>query len=98
MGLRVRACGEHPRAIASAGANVLRLRTICLLFAGAMAGIAGGYLSLADVPYFTPGMTVGRGFIALAIVIFGKWHPREGVWCCAALRTWYSTRPRGSKR
>ena len=83
QGLRVRACGEHPRAIAAAGANVLRLRTICLLFAGAMAGIAGGYLSLADVPYFTPGMTVGRGFIALAIVIFGKWHPVKA--CGAAL-------------
>ncbi len=82
-GLRVRACGEHPRAIAAAGVNVLRLRTICLLFAGAMAGIAGGYLSLADVPYFTPGMTVGRGFIALAIVIFGKWHPIKA--CGAAL-------------
>lgn len=83
QGLRVRACGEHPRAIAAAGANVLRLRTVCLLFAGAMAGMAGGYLSLADVPYFTPGMTVGRGFIALAIVIFGKWHPVKA--CGAAL-------------
>ncbi|MYC75915.1 ABC transporter permease [Candidatus Poribacteria bacterium] len=83
QGLRVRACGEHPRAIAAAGANVLRLRTVCLLFAGALAGMAGGYLSLADVPYFTPGMTVGRGFIALAIVIFGKWHPVKA--CGAAL-------------
>ena len=82
-GLRIRACGEHPRAIAAAGANVFRLRTLCLLFAGALAGIAGGYLSLADVPYFTPGMTVGRGFIALAIVIFGKWHPVKA--CGAAL-------------
>ena len=82
-GLRIRACGEHPRAIAAAGTNVLRLRTMCLLFAGTMAGIAGGYLSLADVPYFTPGMTVGRGFIALAIVIFGKWHPVKA--CGAAL-------------
>ena len=82
-GLRIRACGEHPKAIAAAGANVLWLRTLCLLFAGAMAGIAGGYLSLADVPYFTPGMTVGRGFIALAIVIFGKWHPVKA--CGAAL-------------
>lgn len=83
IGLRVRACGEHPKAIAAAGANVLVLRTLCLLFAGAMAGMAGGYLSLADVPYFTPGMTVGRGFIALAIVIFGKWHPVKA--CGAAL-------------
>ena len=83
LGLRIRACGEHPKAIATVGSNVLRLRTLCLLFAGTMAGMAGGYLSLADVPYFTPGMTVGRGFIALAIVIFGKWHPVKA--CGAAL-------------
>ncbi len=75
LGLRVRACGEHPKAISTVGSSVSLLRTISLLFAGAMAGIGGGYLSLADVPYFTPGMTTGRGFIALAIVIFGKWHP-----------------------
>ena len=83
LGLRVRACGEHPKAIVTVGSSVLRLRTMCLLFAGAMAGIAGGYLSLADVRHFTPGMTVGRGFIALAIVIFGKWHPVKA--CGAAL-------------
>ncbi len=74
-GLRVRACGEHPKAIATVGSNVTILRSMCMFFAGIMAGIGGGYLSLADVPYFTPGMTAGRGFTALAIVIFGKWHP-----------------------
>ncbi len=83
QGLRVRACGEHPKAISTVGSNVSLLRTMCLLFAGTMAGIGGGYLSLADVPYFTPGMTSGRGFIALAIVIFGKWHPVKA--CGAAL-------------
>ena len=82
-GLRVRACGEHPKAISTIGSNVSLLRTVCLLFAGTMAGIGGGYLSLADVPYFFPGMTAGRGFIALAIVIFGKWHPVKA--CGAAL-------------
>ena len=83
VGLRIRACGEHPKAISAIGANVFSLRTACLLFAGTMAGIGGGYLSLADVPYFNPGMTGGRGFIALAIVIFGKWHPVKA--CGAAL-------------
>ena len=92
QGLRVRACGEHPRAIASAGANVLHLRTMCLLFAGAMAGIAGGYLSLADVPYFTPGMTVGRGFIALAIVHLWEMASHQSVWCSTAFRTRFCTR------
>ncbi len=83
LGLRIRACGEHPKAISTVGSNVSLLRTMCLLFAGTMAGIGGGYLSLADVPYFTPKMTTGRGFIALAIVIFGKWHPMKA--CGAAL-------------
>lgn len=83
VGLRIRACGEHPKAISAIGGNVFSLRTVCLLFAGTMAGIGGGYLSLADVPYFNPGMTGGRGFIALAIVIFGKWHPVKA--CGAAL-------------
>ncbi len=82
-GLKVRACGEHPKAISTVGSNVLLIRTTCLLFAGTMAGIGGGYLSLADVPYFLPGMTSGRGFVALAIVIFGKWHPVKA--CGAAL-------------
>ncbi len=82
-GLKVRACGEHPKAIATVGSNVSVIRTVCLLFAGGMAGIGGGYLSLADVPYFLPNMTSGRGFVALAIVIFGKWHPMKA--CAAAL-------------
>ncbi len=82
-GLKVRACGEHPKAISTVGSDVLLIRTACLLFAGTMAGIGGGYLSLADVPYFLPGMTSGRGFVALAIVIFGKWHPVKA--CAAAL-------------
>ena len=82
-GLKVRACGEHPKAISTVGSNVSLIRTTCLLFAGTMAGIGGGYLSLADVPYFLPGMTSGRGFVALAIVIFGKWHPVKA--CGAAL-------------
>jgi len=77
QGLRIRACGEHPKAIATVGSNVSLLRTLCILFAGTMAGLGGGYLSLADVPYFIPEMTAGRGFIALAIVIFGKWHPTK---------------------
>ena len=75
LGLRVRACGEHPKAISTVGANVSRIRTMCLLFAGTMAGLGGGYLTLGDVPFFLPEMTSGRGFVALAIVIFGKWHP-----------------------
>ena len=81
-GLRVRACGEHPRAIAAAGANVLRLRTVCLLFAGAMAGIAVGIFHLLMSVFYTRHDSRTR-VIALAIVIFGKWHPVKA--CGAAL-------------
>ena len=82
-GLAIQACGEHPKAADTAGIRVHRLQAACVLFGGFMAGLAGGYLSLADVPYFSTEMTAGRGFIALSIVIFGKWHPVKA--CGAAL-------------
>lgn len=82
-GLSIQACGEHPRAADAAGVSVPGLQAKCVIFGGFMAGIAGGYLSLVDVPYFSPEMTAGRGFIALAIVVFGKWHPVKA--CGAAL-------------
>lgn len=82
-GLAIQACGEHPKSADTVGVNVLKLQAKCVLFGGLMAGIAGSYLSLADVPYFSTEMTAGRGFIALAIVIFGKWHPTKA--CGAAL-------------
>ena len=74
-GLSIQSCGEHPKAADTLGIKVSELQAKCLLFGGAMAGMAGAYLSLADVPYFNPDMTAGRGFIGLAIVIFGGWHP-----------------------
>ena len=74
-GLSIQSCGEHPKAADTLGIKVSELQTKCLLFGGAMAGMAGAYLSLAHVPYFNPDMTAGRGFIGLAIVIFGGWHP-----------------------
>ncbi len=74
-GLSIQACGEHPKAADTIGIKVSELQSRCLLFGGAMAGMAGAYLSLAHVPYFNPDMTAGRGFIGLAIVIFGGWNP-----------------------
>ena len=82
-GLAIQACGEHPKAADTVGVSVLRLQARCVLFGGFMAGLAGGYLSLVDVPFFSTEMTAGRGFIALSIVIFGKWHPVKA--CGAAL-------------
>ncbi len=72
-GLAVRACGEQPIAAEASGANVLRLRTLCVVFGGVMAGLAGASLSVGTAGTFIENMTAGRGFIALAIVTSGRW-------------------------
>lgn len=77
-GLELRACGEQPVAADAAGVNVLRMRTLALLFGGAMAGMAGAFLSVGQNNTFIPQMSGGRGFIALAIVTSGRWSP----WGC----------------
>ncbi len=74
-GLRVRACGENPRAAASAGIDPLRTRFWAVVAGGAIAALGGVYLSLAELDLYSDGMTSGRGYIALAAVIFGRWSP-----------------------
>ncbi|MDA1191801.1 MAG: ABC transporter permease [Candidatus Poribacteria bacterium] len=74
LGLLVRATGEHPRAVDTVGVSVVRLRVVCILIGGAFGGLAGGYLLLTNVPTFIEHMSSGRGFIAIAIVIFGRWN------------------------
>lgn len=74
-GLRVRACGENPRAAASAGIDPLRTRFWAVVAGGAIAALGGVYLSLAELDLYSDGMTAGRGYIALAAVIFGRWTP-----------------------
>lgn len=74
-GLRTRAVGEHPRAADTLGINVLGLRYRNVIVGGIFAGLAGAYLTLEGTGSFQNGMTVGRGFIALACVIFGRWTP-----------------------
>ena len=81
FGLRVRAVGEHPQAAASVGVPVNRVRYAAVIASGALAALGGVYLAL-DQHQLTDSMTAGRGFIALAAVIFGRWDPlRAGVAC-----------------
>jgi simple sugar transport system permease protein len=75
LGLRLRAAGEAPHAAESVGVNVVTLRWGAVLAGAVLAGTAGGYLSLAYSNTFVEGMSAGRGFIALAIVVFGRWRP-----------------------
>ncbi|MGD8473415.1 MAG: ABC transporter permease [Anaerolineae bacterium] len=74
-GLRMRACGEHPRAADTVGVNVNRMRYISVILGGLIAGIGGAYFSLGVVGTFEDGMTRGQGFVALAAMIFGNWNP-----------------------
>jgi ABC-type uncharacterized transport system permease subunit len=74
-GLRLRACGENPRAVRSAGVDPARVRVLATVLAGALAGAGGVFLSLGELDLYSDGMTAGRGFIALAAVIFGRWTP-----------------------
>lgn len=74
-GLRLRAAGEDPRAATAAGVPVVKFQYIATITCGALAGMAGTYASLGSVQYFTENMTAGNGFIALAVVIVGRWNP-----------------------
>jgi general nucleoside transport system permease protein len=74
-GLILRACGDNHASAHALGYPVLRIRLFAVMFGGACAGLAGAYLPLAYTPFFIPGMTAGRGWIALALVVFASWRP-----------------------
>ena len=82
FGLRLRAVGENPEAADAAGVRVERMRFAAVLLSGTLAAIGGAYLSIGQSSLFTRNMTAGRGFIALAAVIFGKWRPVQTMLAC----------------
>ena len=79
LGLRIRACGERPQAVLAAGVDVWKLRLGAVTVAGALAGLGGAGLALVGLGTFSEGMSAGRGFLALAAVILGRWHPLGAV-------------------
>ncbi|HEV2914593.1 MAG TPA: ABC transporter permease [Pyrinomonadaceae bacterium] len=82
FGLRLRAVGENPEAADAAGVSVRGIRYTAVLLSGALAAIGGAYLSIGQSSLFTRNMTSGRGFIALAALIFGKWRPVQTMLAC----------------
>jgi simple sugar transport system permease protein len=82
FGLRVRAAGENPAMVDAAGVSVQALRYAALALNGVLCALAGCYLVLAQNPSFIPHMTAGRGYMALAAMIFGKWHPLGAFLAC----------------
>ena len=97
--MRMRAIGEHPKACDTLGINVFRIRYICVVISGFLAGLGGAYITLATVNQFRPYLIVGQGFIAIAAVIFGKFTPQGAMKArllfglCNGLKTLASTNP-----
>ncbi len=82
FGLRLRATGENPAAVDTAGISVRRMRYAGVVICGVLCGFAGTYLSVSQAASFLPGMTAGKGFIALAALVFAKWRPGPALLTC----------------
>ncbi len=86
-GLKLRGVGEYPLAASTAGINVFRMRYLAVTLSGAMAGLGGAFLSIGELSSYVEGLVSGRGFIALAAVIFGGWHPLRASLACLLFGT-----------
>lgn len=84
VGLRIRACGENPVAAHAAGLSVTRIRAFAILAGSALAGLAGAYLSIGELSQFVENMTHGRGYLAIAAIILGRWTP-DGLFLASLL-------------
>jgi len=82
FGLRIRAVGESPNAVDTAGISVAKTRYLAVICCGVLCGVAGAYISIAQNGFFVRNMTAGQGFIALAALIFGKWRPVPVLFAC----------------
>ena len=82
FGLRLRAVGEAPAAVDTAGISVVQMRYTALIIGGLLAGIGGTYLAVAQTAQFIPNMSAGKGFMALAALVFGKWKPWSAMAAC----------------
>jgi len=97
FGLRVRAVGESPWAADASGVNVSRIRYFTILFGGLMASLGGAFMALGDLAFFVPDMNMGRGYIAIVVVMLGKWNPIKVCWV-AAKKNGRSDRKRNSEK
>ncbi|MCS7240169.1 MAG: ABC transporter permease [Candidatus Bipolaricaulota bacterium] len=79
-GIAIRSVGENPATADSLGINVTRVRYLCVVFGGLLAGVGGGYLSVAYRPSWTEGMSAGMGWIVIALTIFASWDPVQAIW------------------
>jgi general nucleoside transport system permease protein len=90
FGLSIRSVGEHPRAADTVGINVARMRYLACVIGGVLAAVGGAFLTIAHTNQFVEGIVAGRGFIALAVVVFGRWKPWGVFWASLLFGVFYA--------